>query len=410
MKRIKTWLLTLLTAATVVFGASAKTDELGLTPKHWYEFNDNLNSSGDAELKINGENGPSYTDGVKDRAYYVASAQTQPYGSGVSYGDASWSIVTVAKTGLEGLGESEMESFWTTGWANYSGVSGEDAKWFGLYAKDQNTVIVAYGHGEGGEGSYRAVTEKSLAILVENVKVYHAYAIVYDGSGLKVYVDGVLAADESGYNPPRSGYFQFGSYSGVAMSGIKKTAVSACLDDWRLYQLPLTADQVKTITKTFVDIKIDVPTAKTGLIYNGETQTGVEEGEGYTLEGNTAKDAGDHQATATLASGYRWADGTTGDKKIDWSIAAKPVTVTADDKKMILGGKLPELTYKITAGELVGDEKLTGTLTVEGDLTVGAHDIVQANDWDNPNYAVTFVKGTLTIRPGMMIIFGSGKE
>ncbi len=69
--------------------------------------------------------------------------------------------------------------------------------------------------------------------------------------------------------------------------------------------------------------RIAVPTAKTGLIYNGEQQTGVVSGTGYTITGNTATNAGSYTATAALKSGYTWNDGSNGAKTISWSIAKK---------------------------------------------------------------------------------------
>ena len=69
--------------------------------------------------------------------------------------------------------------------------------------------------------------------------------------------------------------------------------------------------------------RIAVPTAKTGLIYNGEQQTGVVSGTGYTITGNTATSAGSYTATAALKSGYTWSDGSTNAKTISWSIAKK---------------------------------------------------------------------------------------
>ena len=70
---------------------------------------------------------------------------------------------------------------------------------------------------------------------------------------------------------------------------------------------------------------VDIPVAKTGLKYNCSEQTGVEEGEGYTLTGNTATDADDYTATATLKDGYIWSDGTKGAKEITWSIAKSKI-------------------------------------------------------------------------------------
>ena len=78
---------------------------------------------------------------------------------------------------------------------------------------------------------------------------------------------------------------------------------------------------------------ITPPKAVTGLVYNGETQTGVvlPEGAPYTLTGNTAKNAGSYTATAKLTDkkNYVWSDGTTDDKTIEWSIAkAAPGEIT----------------------------------------------------------------------------------
>ena len=66
---------------------------------------------------------------------------------------------------------------------------------------------------------------------------------------------------------------------------------------------------------------VAAPVAATGLAYTGKLQTGVAAATGYTVTGGAATDAGDYTATATLADGYKWSDGTTEPKKIAWSIA-----------------------------------------------------------------------------------------
>lgn len=69
-------------------------------------------------------------------------------------------------------------------------------------------------------------------------------------------------------------------------------------------------------------VAIDEPVAVEGLVYNGLEQMGVIEADGYTLSGvSAAVDAGEYTATATLADGYKWADGSLEDKTITWSIA-----------------------------------------------------------------------------------------
>ena len=74
--------------------------------------------------------------------------------------------------------------------------------------------------------------------------------------------------------------------------------------------------------------KIAVPKAKTGLTYTALTQTGVEDGEGYTLTGNSGFDAGNYTAIAKLVSGYKWNDGTITDKEISWSIGKRNPVVS----------------------------------------------------------------------------------
>ena len=75
-----------------------------------------------------------------------------------------------------------------------------------------------------------------------------------------------------------------------------------------------------TAEKEFTLSDILIPTAITGLTYDGTTKTGVAEGEGYTLEKNTATDAGTYTAIAKLKDGYIWSDGTTESKNIEWKI------------------------------------------------------------------------------------------
>ena len=76
---------------------------------------------------------------------------------------------------------------------------------------------------------------------------------------------------------------------------------------------------------------IAVPTANTGLVYDGTEKTGVNAGTGYTLGGTyEATDVGatDYVATATLKTGYKWTDGSTGVKTIKWNIGKRTPTAT----------------------------------------------------------------------------------
>lgn len=74
--------------------------------------------------------------------------------------------------------------------------------------------------------------------------------------------------------------------------------------------------------------EIAVPTAKTNLTYTAGSQTGVEDGEGYTLTGNSGVVAKNYTAIAKLKSGYKWNDGTITDKEIPWSIGKRNPVVS----------------------------------------------------------------------------------
>ena len=68
---------------------------------------------------------------------------------------------------------------------------------------------------------------------------------------------------------------------------------------------------------------VAIPTAASGLKWTGSEQTGVADGEGYTVTDGAATAVGSYTATATLTStvNYQWSDGTTDAKSIPWSIA-----------------------------------------------------------------------------------------
>jgi len=97
--------------------------------------------------------------------------------------------------------------------------------------------------------------------------------------------------------------------------------------------------------------KIAAPQANVGLKYTGQEQSGVPEGEGYTLSGDhKGTNAGSYSATATLSAGYAWSDGSTDSKTIVWSIGK------ADGPTAPVG-----LTGVAPSAQGLGDGKITGT-------------------------------------------------
>lgn len=61
----------------------------------------------------------------------------------------------------------------------------------------------------------------------------------------------------------------------------------------------------KKITWSIAEAPVNVPVAKTGLVYEeSKEQTGVEDGEGFSVSNNKATNAGNYTATATLDEYY----------------------------------------------------------------------------------------------------------
>ena len=154
---------------------------------------------------------------------------------------------------------------------------------------------------------------------------------------------------------------------------------------------------------------IDVPKGSK-LVYNGKTQKGVIEGEGYTVTGNTASKAGSYEATVAPAKYYAWKDGTVVSKPVSWSIAkadnpmiakAKKVTVKASKlkkKQVIKAAKAfnvkdaqGKLTYKVLKYDKKAKKKIAvskaGKVTVKKGLKKKTYKLkVRITAKGNANY------------------------
>ncbi|WP_155832603.1 hypothetical protein [Butyrivibrio sp. AE3006] len=158
-----------------------------------------------------------------------------------------------------------------------------------------------------------------------------------------------------------------------------------------------------------------IPEGQT-LVYNGKKQTGVAEGTGYTVTGNKQKNAGTYKATAKLAKGYKWSDGTTKAKTIKWKInkAKNPGVLkfrknpTVKYKKLkktkqtIKSSKLFKLSKAVgkvsysmeKANVKIGVNRKTGNLVIKPGLPKGTYNVtVKVSAAGDKNYK----KGTATV-------------
>nr|WP_232058424.1 MBG domain-containing protein [Nibribacter ruber] len=97
----------------------------------------------------------------------------------------------------------------------------------------------------------------------------------------------------------------------------------------------------------------------------------------------------------TLSAGgnydLRLATGST------FAITPKPITLTADALAKKYGDEDPILTYKVTAGEVINQDKFSGRLTRAAGVNVGEYAI--SSTLANENYSITFVSNTFEIQP-----------
>ncbi len=103
--------------------------------------------------------------------------------------------------------------------------------------------------------------------------------------------------------------------------------------------LAVTAFASVSTDNSSAENSVGIPTAVSDLVYDGNLKTGVPEGTGYTVTGNTATDAESYNATLTRESGYVWSDGTEDAKEITWSIAKGEIRLNITDYSSISYGR-----------------------------------------------------------------------
>ncbi len=269
------------------------------------------------------------------------------------------------------------------------------------------TVIAKF---SGDSANYNAIPDKSATLTIKAKDITGALvklgaALTYNGSEqtqavTSVTVDGLKVS----YNVSGNKAINAGKYSlTITANGNFTGTVTA---DW-------------SIAKA----KVTVPTATSGLVYTGSEQTGVADGDLYTVTDGKKTNAGSYTATVTLkdTANYEWA--AEFDGKIAWSIAKATYnmsgvtfngdTVTYDGMKhsLAIGGKLPRgvtVTYdnndKTESGvytviaKFSGDSanydtiaNMTATLTIK-QATI--EKVVDSGDENKPDVVISEEGGT----------------
>ena len=198
----------------------------------------------------------------------------------------------------------------------------------------------------GGAGG--GIKLKSIAITTPPDNITYLPGEVFDPAGMVVtasYSNGAtLTATGWTYSP--SGALPEGTSEVEIIyteAGVTKTAVQA-----------ITVERGT----------ISVPTVFGSLTYNGQAQsptlTGYDAGK-MTLSGDTsATNAGSYTAVVTPTAQYKWSDGSTEAKDIQWSIAKATPSITFDPASVSLD---TSTTSQAVAVTYTGD----GTLSAQSD-------------------------------------------
>ncbi|MCM1370539.1 MAG: prepilin-type N-terminal cleavage/methylation domain-containing protein, partial [Clostridium sp.] len=123
----------------------------------------------------------------------------------------------------------------------------------------------------------------------------------------------------------------------------------------------------KTYTATIVNLAT-IPTNSlcVARTYTGQQQqlTSVTSGTGYTLSGYNQTNAGTYTISATLSSGYKWSDNTTGTKTFNCSISKATPVITLSATSGYVGSSGVSFTEKASvAGKFTNTSSNTSTLT-----------------------------------------------
>ena len=200
------------------------------------------------------------------------------------------------------------------------------------------------GGGAGGEG----IKLESIAITTPPDNITYLPGEVFDPAGMVVtasYSNGeTLTATGWTYSP--SGALPEGTSEVEIIyteAGVTKTAVQA-----------ITVERET----------ISVPTVSGSLTYNGQAQSPTLTGydsDKMVLSGDTSgTNAGSYTAVVTPTEQYKWADGSTEAKNIQWSIAKATPSITFDPTSVSLDTSTTSQTVAVT---YPGD----GTLSAQSD-------------------------------------------
>ena len=272
-----------------------------------------------------------------------------------------------------------------------------------------NAAVVHTAYAGGGTDASGTTVPKYAAPMVGGVEKNPSYmqvaASAYDGD-----------AEYMGDNSPSSG---------IEASGLKAMSTADLKEDTVNGGFVLdkggSAEKLVEVNDGFPILDwqykyertaVAVPTAAQGLVYNGQSQTGVQNTDQYYVVSNAAaKNAGTYTAVVALRDTklYVWEDGTVDNKEVEWTIRKSPRTAFTVDPsiscEVSIDGDGVDLSKVFTGGsdeadavynisnDGMGRARLDGTIlrgSYPGTVTVTAYKPETANYYELTSEQVTF--------------------
>lgn len=249
-----------------------------------------------------------------------------------------------------------------------------------------------------------------------------------------VAVTPVLSSIKIGKNPNKTTYEYLESFSstGMTITGVYTDGSEKTVTDWTTPSTQFTTLGDKTVEVSYTEdgitktcdvnvtvnaIKLTIPTQSGTLTYDGsDKQPSFSNWDGskMNISGNTAKNAGDYEATLTTVYGYVWTDGTDS-TKVSWTINRAEIAVPTQDGALIYDGtnKQPSWTgYDSTkmdiGGVLQGVDAKTYVATFTPKANYQWPD--GTHDTKNVNWVITSVVVPLPTQNGTLTYSGSSQQ
>ncbi|TWI44569.1 SprB-like repeat protein, partial [Flavobacterium glaciei] len=213
---------------------------------------------------------------------------------------------------------------------------------------------------------------------------YSQTIVASGGTGSKTYA--VTAGSlPSGFSLSTAGQIT-GISTQIADSNFTVTATDAnsCSATYdyilKLNQIPITVTATPSQTKVYGESEPVLTYTASPSLLSGDSFTG-------SLTRVSGKNIGNYAINqGSLSAGSKYLITYAG---ANFSITAKPITVTADAKTKVYGAVDPSLTYSVSPS-LVGTDVFTGTLTRVSGENVSTYAIEQNDLSAGSNYAITY--------------------